>query len=162
MQDDVEIERKYLLSAMPEFDSIPGESKAERHEVEQGWNPGDNIRERLRRTVRGSGTAYYRTLKFGSGLVRTEIEESIDQELFESMWPLTRSRRIRKIRWLIRDGDRVWELDEFVDRDLVLLEIELASADETVALPGWAAAVVDREVTDESGFTNYALAGQSG
>ena len=155
---DVEIERKFLLTEMPELDSLPANVECERLEVEQGWLPGERIRERLRRTIRPSGTDYTRTLKFGSGLVRQEVEEAMSIDLFESMWPLTQGRRVRKIRWVIRQDGKVWELDEFIDRDLVLLEVELSDVHEQVTLPSWATPLIDREVTDEPEYTNHQLA----
>ena len=79
-------------------------------------------------------------------------------DLFESMWPLTQGRRVRKIRWVIRQDGKVWELDEFIDRDLVLLEVELSDVHEQVTLPSWATPLIDREVTDEPEYTNHQLA----
>ena len=55
-------------------------------------------------------------------------------------------------------GDRVWEIDEFLDRDgLVLAEIELERADEPVTPPPDIAAQIVREVTNEPLFSNYKL-----
>jgi len=78
------------------------------------------------------------------------------------MWPLTEGRRIRKRRHAVADGARTWEIDEFLDRDLVLAEIELRSATEEVQLPHWVAAVLVREVTDEPAYTNARLASGDG
>ena len=37
---DVEIERKFLLTGMPELDLLPANVTCERLDVEQGWLPG--------------------------------------------------------------------------------------------------------------------------
>lgn len=148
-----EVERKFLCRALPE---LPPE--AEVFEVEQGWLPGDTFRERLRR-VRGPGGEHFvRTLKLGTGAVRVEFEEEIDARLFAALWPLTEAARVRKRRYRIPAGARVVEVDEFLDRQLVLAEVELSRPDEPVELPAWLARVVVREVTDEAGFTNLELA----
>ena len=52
----------------------------------------------------------------------------------------------------------LWEVDEFLDRTLVVAEIELSSPDALVELPPWLRAVMDREVTDEPEYANARLA----
>ena len=149
-----EIERKYLLRAMP---VVPDD--AQLRDIDQGYLPGTRVRERVRRIRSPDGeTRFYRTLKFGEGVVRTEIEEEIDASMFDGLWALTEGRRIRKRRYAVPEGDHTWEIDEFLDRDLVLAEVELAEADETADLPTWLAPVVVRDVTDEPAYTNATLA----
>ena len=58
----------------------------------------------------------------------------------------------------VAEGGRVWEIDDFHDRDLVLAEVELPAVDVAVELPRWLADAVVREVTDDPSFTNLALA----
>lgn len=153
----VECERKYLLKALPPF-----VHDAEVREIDQGWLPGQTLRERIRRTRDGGSERFFRTVKLGTGVTRIEIEEECERTLFDAMWPLTAGCRIRKRRYLVPVGDkgreRIWEIDEFLDRDLALAEIELASEDEAVDFPQWLAPFVDREVTEEGSFTNLALA----
>ena len=153
----VEIERKFLLRALPEMPE-----PLEVLEVEQGWLPGERLRERLRRTRRGEKLAYFRGVKLGQGVRRIEIEEPTTRELFESLWPLTEGCRIRKRRHVVGEGRLVWEVDEFLDRPLVLAEVELASAATRPELPEWLARVSVREVTDDPRYTNLHLAGRAG
>ncbi len=126
--------------------------------IDQGWLPGDRIVERVRRVRDGDSTTYLRTIKFGRGLVRREVEEEIDEETFRRMWPLTRELRISKRRYTFRDGDRVWTVDRFLDRDLILAEIEIDSPDDGVEPPDWLARYVEREVTGLAGYQNVHLA----
>ena len=58
----------------------------------------------------------------------------------------------------LADAGRVWEIDEFSDRKLVLAEIELTSAREEVAIPDWLARCVVREVTGDPEYLNHTLA----
>jgi CHAD domain-containing protein len=57
-------------------------------------------------------------------------------------------------RYSIRESDDlVWEVDEFLDRELVLAEIELPTPDTSFELPGWLRDVLDREVTDDPDYS---------
>jgi len=149
----VEIERKYLLRQLPD---LP-EGTAVQH-IEQGYVPGDKIHERLRRVRDEDGVRLYRTIKLGRGVERIEVEEQPSPELFDKLWPLTEGARLQKRRYRVTAGDRTWEIDDFDDRDLVLAEIELDSADEVVNFPPWLAPDVVREVTDEAEYVNLNLA----
>lgn len=151
--DDLEIERKYLLSAVP--DPLPA---GEVLEVEQGWLPGRRLMERLRRTRRGPQVQLVRSVKLGRGLARVEVEEPAEPALFEALWPHTQGCRVTKRRHRIVDGERVWEIDVFLDRDLVLAEVELPSTDAAAPLPAWLAPYVVREVTEEDAYVNRNLA----
>ena len=150
----VEIERKYLLRGMPAMPAVEDVL-----EVDQGYIPGVNVRERVRRQTSRSGvTRYFRTMKMGVGVVRTELEDETDERTFSAMWPLTEGRRVRKRRHLVRHGDDVWEIDEFLDLPLVMAELELDRADATITMPDWLRAVLVREVTDDPNYTNRSLA----
>ena len=150
---DVEIERKYLLSALPaEARAAPAV------EIEQGYLPGERLTERLRHLRDGVSERWVRTVKLGSGVVRTEVEEDTTAEIYATMWPLTEGRRLRKRRYVVVDGPLTWEIDEFLDRDLVLAEVELPSASLVVEPPAWLAPLLVREVTEEPEFANVNLA----
>jgi CHAD domain-containing protein/CYTH domain-containing protein len=150
---DVEIERKFLLRALPD-----GVRDAPAREIEQGYLPGERLVERLRRVRDGERVRYYRTVKLGDGLARTEVEEETTPELFASLWPLTEGRRVVKRRYRVRAGVLRWEVDEFLDRDLVLAEVELPSERTPAEPPEWLRPSVVREVTGEPEFTNARLA----
>jgi CHAD domain-containing protein/CYTH domain-containing protein len=149
----IEIERKFLLSRLPE-----AAEGAERVDIDQGYLPGERIRERIRRTRNGQDTRWFRTLKLGTGLVRQETEEETTEAVFEAMWPLTEGRRVQKRRYHIPDGELVWEVDQFDDRNLVLAEVELPSEDHVATPPEWLAPCIVREVTDDPDYQNVNLA----
>lgn len=150
----LEIERKYLLRGLP-----PNVAHAPSVEIDQGYLPGNEIRERIRR-VRGShGVQFVRTLKAGVGIERIEIEEETTEQLFVAVWPLTRGCRVQKRRYDVPDGALVWEIDEFLDRTgLWLAEVELDRSDQPVSPPEWLKPYIIREVTDDPAYTNRALA----
>ncbi|MBK8247904.1 MAG: CHAD domain-containing protein [Gemmatimonadetes bacterium] len=150
---DTEIERKYLLLAVPEHwpegDTIF---------IDQGYLPGERLVERVRRTRSRAGERFHRTVKSGVGLSRLEIEEECARELFDALWPLTAGRRVTKRRHRVLHDGLTWEIDEFTDRDLVLAEVELPSADHPVTVPDWLEPVVARDVTGDPAFANSTLA----
>jgi CYTH domain-containing protein len=153
---NVEIERKYLLSQLPPW--MPGGTATQ---IAQGYLPGTRLVERLRAVQENGRKRFFRTIKVGTGLVRTELEEETSLPVFEAMWPLTEGRRLTKRRHRVPaggDGNLAWEIDEFTDRDLVLAEIELPSSDTVVAFPDWLAPFVEREVTGEREYLNSTLA----
>ncbi|HEY4129190.1 MAG TPA: hypothetical protein VGM50_01135 [Gemmatimonadaceae bacterium] len=157
--NDREIERKYLLTALP--DRVTSGGELESVEVDQGYIPGERIQERIRRMRddRDGSLCYYRTLKSGTGLERIEIEEETDEAFFVAVWPLTRGARVHKRRYYVPVDDGVWEIDAFLDRpDLVLAEFEMRDVAQHVEIPAWLAEVLVREVTEERNYTNRALA----
>jgi CHAD domain-containing protein/CYTH domain-containing protein len=151
--DSLEIERKYLLLGAPE--KVSGRSA---REIEQGYLPGVRIQERLRRIVDADRILHVRSIKLGSGLVRVEVQEEIEPELFDRLWPLTEGRRVTKKRYRFAYGGLVWEVDGFTDRDLWLAEVELPSADHESKPPDWLESYIVREVTDEPEYLNVNLA----
>ena len=151
---DREIERKYLLRALP--DRV---REARSVDVDQGYLPGTRINERVRRARSAEGTRFFRTIKMGAGLDRFELEEQTTEEFFNAVWPLTRGARVFKRRYFVPEGDVTWEIDEFLDRaGLWLAEVELESAGQTVPIPDWLGAVLEREVTDDARYSNHQLA----
>jgi adenylate cyclase len=149
-----EIERKYLLREPPER-----VRDAPSLEIDQGYLPGERINERVRRSRGADGVRYYRTIKAGAGIERSEIEEETSELFFTTVWPLTRGRRVRKRRYLIAEGAVTWEIDEFLDREgLWLAEVELENVADVVVPPEWLRRAIEREVTDDPRYTNHALA----
>jgi len=148
-----EIERKYLLSALP-----PRTRWAKYETLSQGYLPGVRLHERLRRVDSDGAKRYFRTIKLGSGVKRIEVEEEIDKKLFRAMWPLTKGRRLKKRRYTLDDGGFEWIIDDFRDRALVLAEVELPAERIRPPFPEWLAPFIVRDVTDESEYINARLA----
>ena len=151
----LEIERKYLLRGLP---ALPDHEGRRTLEIEQGYIPGERVRERIRRVRENGRGKWYRTVKLGLGVERLEFEDETTAEIFDALWPLTAGHRIRKRRHVVPNGVLAWEIDEFLDRDLVLAEVELPSAEAPVAVPEWLAPQVVREVTGEPAYLNSTLA----
>jgi adenylate cyclase len=144
-----EIERKFLVSSMPE-DIAPGTP------ISQGYLPLASDDTELR--VRRKGDKTVLTVKRGSGLDRGEVEVAIGADAFDALWPLTEGRRIEKERFEIQHGGATIELDRFGGEleGLLLAEVEFEStqSSEEFEAPDW----LDREVTGEPGYGNRSLA----
>jgi CYTH domain-containing protein/CHAD domain-containing protein len=152
----MEIERKFLVAEMPnDVETRPGEA------IEQGYLAIDgDVELRVRRKDESDSVL---TVKAGSGESRVEEEFEIDSPAFESLWPFTAGRRLRKIRRRIPgDGGLVFELDSYLGwlRGLFTVEVEFPSLDASRAFqpPEW----VGAEVTSDPSYKNQSLAQREG
>jgi CYTH domain-containing protein/CHAD domain-containing protein len=149
---NMEIERKFLVRDLPEdLERHPAEK------IEQGYLAIDgDVEVRVRRS---DGSDSKLTVKAGKGESRVEEEFELDASRFDSLWPFTAGRRLRKVRHRIpAEGDLVFELDSYLGwlRGLFTVEIEFPSLDASKAFrpPRW----IGREVTEDAGYKNQALA----
>jgi CHAD domain-containing protein/CYTH domain-containing protein len=148
-----EIERRFLLRR------VPATAQAfALQEIEQGWLPGTRVVERIRPIRRADLPVTYRTSKWATGSASTSPHGEVDEALFEEIWPLTAGRRVAKRRHVVSDYGLQWEIDEYLDRDLVMADVAVSDGGGTVVLPEWLQPYVVREVTGEREYTNRALA----
>jgi adenylate cyclase len=147
----MEIERKFLVDEPPDLSGR--ESKA----IEQGYltlaDAGAEVR--LRRT---DADALVLTVKGGTGRSRVEEELELDRSAFDSLWPLTEGRRIRKTRHVLPHDGLLIELDVFEGdlEGLIVAEVEFESDDAADSFdpPGW----FGEEVTGDERYLNESLA----
>ncbi len=90
------------------------------------------------------------------GRSRQEFDYPIPVADARAMLALCVGGLVEKRRHLVRHGGHLWEVDEFLgdNAGLVVAEVELEDARETVARPGW----LGPEVTDLPRYYNLALA----
>jgi len=145
----IEIERKYRLSTLP-----PRELLGRGEHIAQGYIEAGDPEIRLRQKEQ----RFFLTIKTGEGLQREEHEIEITRRTFERLWPLTEGARIVKTRYTMASGVLTWEIDEYAGslEGLYVAEVELPSASTTVEIPPVLGLV--KEVTDDPGFKNKALA----
>lgn len=139
--------RRFLLAALPAAEGVP-------LEITQGWIPGVRRQERLKRVVSGGEERFY-LVKGGS---EREVEEETGRVVFERLWTLTEGRQVLKRRYRIAEGERIWEVDDFLERGLVIAESELAGTPGPVELPPWLRPLVVHEVTGEDRYLDENLA----
>ena len=125
--------------------------------IRQGYITGgrDSIEVRLRKKVNVCTI----TVKSGQGLEREETEVELTGDQFNTLWPLTKDRRIEKIRYEIRIKGAVVELDIYQGplEGLKIAEIEFPSVKESESFepPDW----FSSEVTEDESYKNKNLAG---
>ena len=156
----LEIERRFLIRLPDEglLDSLA----LGRTWIEQTYlsaEAGTTERVRFRRSPGGTPVYTHTVKKRRSSLTREEQEEAIGREEYETL--LRRAdpalKVVRKTRWRIPFEGHTLEVDRFPFwADRALLEVELRSEEEAVALPEWVQLI--REVTQEEAYTNRSLA----
>jgi CYTH domain-containing protein len=144
----IEIERKFLIKDRIALRTILINGK----QIRQGYLFTEQAKSCR---VRVKGAKGFLTLKFGTDLLsRNEFEYEIPFE--EACELLSQCDRVlQKTRYEIPVGNHVWEIDVFSGAldGLILAEIELSDADETIQLPSW----VGEEVTHDPTYLNVNL-----
>lgn len=129
--------RRFRLTGLPE--RLQNQSSTL---VDEGWLPGKEIEDCVRRE-RSEGTVrHYRLVRVGSETKRTRISRRV----FASLWPLTNGRRLQKSRYEVTEGDRIWRVDD-LGGNVVLAETEATPGDEELRLPDWLIPCLREELT---------------
>lgn len=146
----LEIERKFLVNS----DQFKTLAFAKNH-IAQGYlnsHPERTVRIRIKGesgflTIKGKGNE--------SGVSRFEWETEIPLVEARHLIQLCEKGVIDKIRYEVRSGNHVFEVDEFFgdNEGLVIAEVELKSEDETFEKPDW----LGSEVTNDEHYYNAFL-----
>lgn len=149
----IERERKWLITQPP-----PGLSRFPHKLIEQGYLVIATRQHPIEVRVRRSGTHYVLTVKQGGKLSRLEIEVPIPSRSAKMLWPLTKGKRVMKMRYKIPYQGLTIELDEYRAhaRGLHTAEVEFdsAAAMRRFSPPNW----FDREITGRKRYSNTRLA----
>ena len=143
----MEIERKFLISALPDLSSFPY------HEIEQAYlNEKPGVR------IRKSDDRYILTVKGEGILSHEEYELPLSREAYLHLLEKADGRIITKRRYKIPFGSYTIELDLFSGcmDGLILAEVEFPSVEEAERFtpPDWFAA----DVTYDPRYRNAAMA----
>lgn len=147
---NIEIERKFLVN---------GDFKPEAYDsqrIVQGYMASNTNGRSVR--IRIKGNKGYITIKGASnasGMSRFEWEKEISLNDAEQLIKLCDPGVIDKIRYFIKVGKHVFEVDEFSGENdgLIVAEIELNSETEEFEKPIW----LGREVTGDARYYNSQL-----
>lgn len=93
------------------------------------------------------------TLKGDGTVERDELETPISPEFFNSYWPETAGKRVQKIRLKKPYLDHILEIDFYLDRKLVVVEVEVGSREEAESFPK-----LGKDITADKSFKNKNLA----
>lgn len=145
-----EIERKWLLKETPDL------SRRKGSEIIQGYLAvaADGTEVRLRQDA----DKYFETVKTGKGLIRGEQEIELSPAQFKSLWPLTRGRRLAKIRYKLKWRGVTIEVDIYKKSlaGLKVAEVEFKSRKQASKFspPPW----FGKEITRNAKYKNVKLA----
>ncbi len=141
----IEIERKFLVLS-EEFKS---EAFQQTHIV-QGFLNTDPYRTVRVRLKGEQGSITVKGISNDSGTSRLEWEKEISVEEAKILLSICEIGVIDKIRYEIKKGNHIFEVDEFLadNKGLIIAEIELSSENEPFEKPKW----LGEEVT---GITKY-------
>ncbi|MDD9271370.1 CYTH domain-containing protein [Paenibacillus sp. GCM10023248] len=153
-----EIEKKFLLPAFPagELDegTIKLVSKQYIYQTYLAFSEDQEIR--VRKLVDSSGqTTYTHTFKSGHGMVREEIEYGISEPVYKQLLERTGLIPLEKIRTTVECGGLFFEIDEYKQVDLAVVEVEFpdVAAAERFEVPAW----FGRELGAEEEFRNKSM-----
>ena len=146
----IEIERKFLVTS----DAYKALAFA-KNQIAQGYlnsNPERTVRVRIKGekgflTIKGKGNH--------SGMSRFEWEKEIPVAEAKALLDLCESGVISKMRFEVKVGQHVFEVDEFYGENsgLIIAEVELGSETESFEKPSW----IGEEETNDERFYNAFL-----
>lgn len=146
----IEIERKFLVRSEGWRAAATGSAL-----LRQGYL-SSNAKATVRVRTKDDASAVITLKGQARGLVRAEYEYAIPIPDARELLELAAPHVIEKRRYIVPLGALVWEVDVFEGRlaGLVLAEVELDSADQSVSLPDW----VGEEVSQDGRYNNASLA----
>ncbi|RZJ27849.1 MAG: CYTH domain-containing protein [Flavobacterium sp.] len=146
----IEIERKFLVNSM----AFKEEAHA-KHHIAQGYlssHPERTVRIRIKGesgflTIKGKGNE--------TGTTRLEWETELSLMEARPLLAICEKGTIDKIRYEVKSGKHIFEVDEFFgdNEGLIIAEIELSSEDEAFKKPEW----LGEEVTNDPRYYNAYL-----
>lgn len=146
-----EIERKYLVKN----DSWKRNALLKKVNIKQGYI-SKSVQHQIRiRVMDNESTLTIKGPK--KGITRDEFEYIIPVKDGQQMIAMSVTPVISKTRYYVRDeAQQVWEVDVYkgTNRGLVVAEIELSDAKQSIKVPNW----IGKEVTHDKRYTNTYVA----
>jgi len=144
----IEIERKFLLKNS-DWKKLIDQSIS----IKQGY-----LNSHIERNVRirlTNETALLTIKGKTDHTTRQEFEYKIPVKDAEALLKLCETPLIEKTRFIVKDHNRLWEVDVFEgdNEGLIVAEIELTSEDEALTLPDW----IGEEVSHDPRYYNSSL-----
>lgn len=153
-----EIERKFLLPVFPaeELDNheISLISKQYIYQTYLAFSEDQEIR--VRQLVDHSGASHFtHTFKSGIGMVREEIEYNISESIYKQLLDRSGLIPLEKIRTTVDSQGLHFEIDEYKQVDLMVVEVEFPDleAAQRFMVPAW----FGRELGQEEEFRNKSM-----
>lgn len=145
-----EIERKFLTTDL----SFKKDSYKKIY-IKQGFLNSDKNRVVRIRISDNQGFITIKGISNQNGTTRFEWEKEIDFKDASQLFSICEDGKIEKNRFLVKSGNHVFEVDEFLGDNLglIIAEIELKNEDEIFGKPTW----IGKEVTGDVKYYNSEL-----
>ncbi|MDQ1913032.1 CYTH domain-containing protein [Paenibacillus sp. GD4] len=154
---NMEIERKYKLGRFPQEEIENGSLRLlTRQEIDQTYLAFSKQEEiRIRRLSSEAGETFTHTFKRGHGMSREEIEYSISSDIYEQLLGHSGKKPLRKTRTSLEADGLHFDIDEYEQFDLRVVEVEFRSEEEANGFqpPSW----FGPEVGSEEEYRNKQL-----
>lgn len=151
----MEIERKFLLSGVPDFSGLSGVTSTCLRQAYVTRHAHGVVR------VRQEDEGYTLTVKGSGTLAREECELTIDPVMARLLFSMATGTVIEKTRYRVHGPEGlVHEIDVFSGdlAGLVLMEVEFTSeANARSYVPSLLKELIVRDVTEETGYSNSKL-----
>ncbi|SFL60158.1 CYTH domain-containing protein [Paenibacillus sp. 1_12] len=154
----IEIEKKFLLPAFPQAvldqENVTLVSKRTIYQTYLAYSKDEEIR--VRQLIDVDGSCHYtHTFKSGHGMVREEIEYSISEDMYQQLLSRSKLIPLEKVRTTVDHYGILYEIDEYKQIDLVVVEVEFPDLDaaQMFKVPDW----FGKELGQEEEFRNKTL-----
>lgn len=146
----IEIERKFLVTS----DAFKSEA-FNSYSIKQGFLNSHKERTVRIRLKENEGYLTVKGISSEDGLSRFEWERKILKAEAEALFQLCEEGIIDKLRYEVKSGNHIFEVDEFFgdNEGLVMAEVELKSENEAFERPKW----LGKEVTGDIKYYNSQL-----
>lgn len=152
----LEIERKFLLPEYPADLIREHEIRIEKEQlIDQTYlaiHGDQELRVRKIQDLTSKRVEYTHTFKKGHGIAREEVEYSISEGLYEQIINAHQAVPLIKKRTTAVWEDKVIEIDDYEQIQLLVLEVEFASVEEAENFnaPGW----FGNDISSEKQYSN--------
>ncbi|GAA4280420.1 CYTH domain-containing protein [Gaetbulibacter aestuarii] len=146
----IEIERKFLVNS----EAFKNEA-FKKTKIQQGYLNSDKDRSVRIRINEEKAFITVKGPTYNKGIQRFEWEKEIPRKDAEALILLCEDTPIEKIRYEIKSGNHIYEVDEFFNANdgLIVAEIELNAVEENFEKPDW----LGKEVTGDPKYYNSEL-----
>lgn len=149
---NLEIERRFKLKSLPDV----GEQQ---YAINQYYGCDLKGNYRLRKRVsRDNSIQYFITRKkfLSYGTFEEDESEISDHDFNVKLRDCTKC--VRKKRYHFKYGGLLFEIDKFIDINLIIMEVELERIDQPILIPYTIRPLIEKEITGDKTMSNSSLA----
>lgn len=155
METKIEKERRWLLKRVPDFEKMPKVLLIAQFYTEDGWR----YRITIDTKTQEEKCVKLRKVAVGNGINHEiDIQDITEEDLKEVAERNEKAKWIEKTRFVYDYNGKTFEVDDFSDLDLVILEVEDVDMEDNIDFPESIKCEIITEITGQSVFSNYNLA----